>query len=145
MCQFINVHLSSVCNVHKEKSIDHPKVKEWIRVFRSLDCGFERNPLQREKWGYSLFESADPVLSEYGYLPVEVHAPPRSVVGIARSFLFAKDQDGLEYHVSLRVADMDREDFYELESGDRLLVKPNLEAEVEEGKAIPVIDARLPD
>jgi len=141
VCRFVDSHLPSVCAVHNEKTIDHPSIRDWITVLQSLDCGFQGNVLQSRKWGLSLQESADPVLAEYGYVPVEVYAPPRTARGTPRSFLFARDSDGVEYHVSIRVADMSRDEFYGLRNGDRLLVQPEVDAETE--KAIPVRDARF--
>jgi hypothetical protein len=139
VCQFVDCHLVAVCQVHREKSIDDPEVLRWITVFQGLECGAKRNFLLQQDWGHSLERSADPVLAEHGYIPVEVYARPKAFGATFKPFLFARDSEGAEYHVSTRAASMTVQEFDGLRIGDRLLVLPSQDSE--EGKAIPVRDA----
>lgn len=134
LVKFVDAHLVAICSAHRELSIDDDELQQFIDLLK----------LQASQYGVSVMDNLrlqtieDPVLSKYGYVPVFIYAPPIDAYGFSRSFLFAKDAEGVQYHVSRRVT-QDASRFDELENGDRLLVLPG--DEYEEGKARPVKDA----
>lgn len=132
--KFVDAHLVAICNARRELSIDDDELHQFIDLLKS----------QASQYGVSVMDNLrlqtieDPILSKYGYVPVVIYAPPIDAYGFSRSFLFAKDAEGVQYHVSRRVT-QDASRFDELEKGDQLLVLPR--DEYEEGKARPVKDA----
>ena len=135
LSSFADCHLISICNVHKLVSIKERQILEFLQ---HIQAQAKTNSVAGPKAIMAVQDAEDPALSKYGYVAVEVYHRPKDTYGNKRGFLFAKDKDGNEYHVSSR-AMIDTEAFNSLEDGDMLNVLPR--DDCDEGKAQPVRDA----
>jgi hypothetical protein len=132
LSDFLNDHLAPICETHNSISIDDSDVQKFI----------ERVQAKAENYGQGGPSKqglvADPVLSQYGYIRVSVYARPKDSFGNFRAFLFARDSEGVEYHVPRRALS-GMYDFDSLDIGNQLFVLPR--EDYDEGKARPVKDA----
>ncbi|HMO12700.1 MAG TPA: hypothetical protein PKD64_12550 [Pirellulaceae bacterium] len=134
LATFIDQHLVPICNIHNRISLGDENIVQFVE--RVQDLASQAKVSQPK--AVTLRQAEDPALAQYGYIPVRVYARPCDSFGNFRAFLFAKDDDGNEYHVSSR-AMVDRVAFANLREGDLLLVLPR--EDYDEDKARPVRDA----
>jgi hypothetical protein len=82
-------------------------------------------------------DAEDDRIAEYGYVSASIYHWPLDEFKERKTFCFARDAEGREYHISRRSVSAKFE-FYDMQVGDRVLVKPR--ADVDEGRAIPAQD-----
>jgi len=132
--EFAGTHLQALCQVHSNVAASDASIQQFIHAMNT-----QAQALGLEAIGQSFSEfTDDPVLAEYGYIPVKVYAPAVSPSGSPRNYVFAEDSEGTQYYVSKRVF-QEPQRFSELKVGDSLLVRPR--DDYDEGRAIPVQDA----
>jgi hypothetical protein len=134
---FANLHLEPICQIGSHLTSSDARIQDFIQVINEQARAVGETEICQ---AYPDFVD-NSVLSDYGFIPVKVYAPATDRDGLPRSFLFAEDAEGVQYHVSKRVFSKP-EVFTELKTGDPLLVLPR--DEIDEGRAIPVNEALLP-
>ena len=141
ICGLVDQHLHGMCAVLYEVSIEDNDVRQWVSKLQGLDCGEESNPLRSGNWNEIVNWSEDDVLGKLGFVRAEVYARPKRPDGTPQPFLFAKANDGTEYHVPRRATGLTFSNFDAISVGDTFMLKPQEDAEV--GRTCSVREAVL--